>query len=427
LETDVLVIGAGIVGLASAYHVKRVDPSAKIVVVDALSGPGYADTGRSAAAFRTFFYSRTNIALAASSIRFYRHVQEELGFDLGMMFVGYLFLLTHSDYVKLKPVLDEMAKRGLGFKLYGSEELERALGVRTSLAGDEEAKLMELEDIEVGVFVEEAGIMRPEKLVEFYYSRLRSMGVKFLFNSEVAGLILRPRKPIGIPYEPLPWQEVRVVGARLRDGSELVARRKVIVAAGARTYQLLDPIGVDVHSKPKKRQVFKLKAEKPELKKLLYARGFNRYNVAPFMILPKGVYVRPAPDENAFWVGLSDNIGRAYEWEPDPQPEEKFYMYGIYPVLSKYFPQFKDVRPYAAWAGFYDISIDSQPVIFEVAGMIVAAGTSGSGIMKADAIGRVVAALYMGEDYATLYGGERIRVSDLGLRERRVEEEKLVL
>ncbi len=422
-----LVIGAGIVGLASAYHIKRVDPGASILVVDALPGPGYADTGRSAAAFRTFFYSRTNVALAASSVRFYRHVQEERGFDLGMMFVGYLFLLTGSEYERLRPVLDEMRRRGLGFRLYDAEELERMLGVRTRVAGDEEAEMMGLEDIEVGVFVEEAGVMRPERLVEFYYTELRRMGVSFLFNAEVESLVLEPRRPLGIPGEPLPWQDVRVAGARLRGGRVLRARRKVVVAAGARTYQLLDPIGVDVHSKPKKRQVFKIKAETEGLRRLLHARGFNRYGVAPFMILPRGVYVRPAPEERSFWVGLSDNLGRPFAWEPDPQPEEKFYLYGIYPVLSKYLPQFRDARPYAAWAGFYDISIDSQPVIFEVADMIVAAGTSGSGIMKADAIGRIVAALYAGQEYAELYGGERIRVADLGLSRRRVEEELLVL
>ncbi len=427
MEVDVLIIGAGIVGLASAYHIKRIDPKASILVVDALGGPGYADTGRSAAAFRAFFYSRTNLALAATSIRFYRYVQEEIGFDLGMKFVGYLFLLTRNQYRRLAPVLEEVRRRGLGYRIIEPRELEEKLGVRTSVAGDEEAELMGLEDIEIGVFVEEAGVMRPDKLVEFYYTELQRMGVEFRFNTEVESLIVEPRKPIGIPYEPLPWQDVRISGARFRGGGEVRVRKKLIVAAGARTYQLLDPIGVDVHSKPKKRQVFKIRAETEELRKLLYAKGFNSYGIMPFTILPKGVYVRPAAEENAFWVGVSDHIGRPYAWEPDPQPEEPFYLYGIYPVLSKYLPQFTNARPHAAWAGFYDISIDSQPVIFEEADMIVAAGTSGSGIMKADAIGRIVAAIYAGEEYAELYGGERIRVTDLGLKERRVEEEKLVI
>ena len=47
--------------------------------------------------------------------------------------------------------------------------------------------------------------------------------------------------------------------------------------------------------------------------------------------------------------------------------------------------------------------------------------------MKADAVGRIAAALYAGEEYAELYGGEKFRVSDLGIRERKVEPEKLIL
>ena len=96
-------------------------------------------------------------------------------------------------------------------------------------------------------------------------------------------------------------------------------------------------------------------------------------------------------------------------------------------VLFKYFPQFSGAKPSRAWAGFYDTSLDYQPVIFETADLIVAAGTSGSGIMKADAIGRIVKSLYLGEKYAELYGGEKFRVKDLSLDERRVEKEKLVI
>lgn len=66
-------------------------------------------------------------------------------------------------------------------------------------------------------------------------------------------------------------------------------------------------------------------------------------------------------------------------------------------------------------------------MIFEEKGLMVVGGASGSGIMKADAMGRIAAALYGGEEYAVLYGGEKFRVSDLGLRDRCVEPEKLVI
>jgi len=425
LKCDFLIVGAGIIGLSIAYHLKESCPSKDVVVVEAKGGPGFGDTGKSAAAFRSFLYSKTNLALASTSIEFYRHVQDDLKYDLGMKFVGYLFLFTKSKYNEIKDALDAMSKRGLSYKVIDRDELRRRLNVNVDVSSDEEAQLMGLEDIDVGIFVEKAGVMKPENLTKFYEEQFLKLNGKILYNTKVTKIILEPKNPIGIPGEPFPWQEVRIAGVETTSGT--IKAEKTIIAAGAQTPQLLDPIGIDVHIKPKKRQVFVLKASTPELQNLLRVKGFNRDNILPFTILPKGVYLRPAIEENAFWTGMSDDIGRAFSWEEDPQPERNFYLYGIYQVLSKYFPQFLNVEPSSAWAGYYDLSIDCQPVVFEVADLIVAAGTSGSGIMKADAVGRIVKALCLGEEYAELYGGEKFRVKDLSLEDRRVEKERIVI
>ncbi|MEM3553957.1 MAG: FAD-dependent oxidoreductase, partial [Candidatus Bathyarchaeia archaeon] len=74
----------------------------------------------------------------------------------------------------------------------------------------------------------------------------------------------------------------------------------------------------------------------------------------------------------------------------------------------------------------YEINtLDGHPVIFEERDLIVVGGASGSGIMKADAIGRIAAALYNGEEYALLFGDRKFKVSDLSIKERRVEPERL--
>ncbi|MEM3642013.1 MAG: FAD-binding oxidoreductase, partial [Candidatus Bathyarchaeia archaeon] len=148
-----------------------------------------------------------------------------------------------------------------------------------------------------------------------------------------------------------------------------------------------------------------------------------------FTILPgPDIYIRPFPDEGVFWISYADEFPRAFKLEEKPQVEKEFYEYGIQPVIAKYFPQFKDCRPSSPFAGQYSINtLDGQPVIFEEGDLIVVSGASGSGIMKADAIGRIAAALYAGEEYAVLYGDREFKVSDLGLRNRKTEPEKLVL
>jgi glycine/D-amino acid oxidase-like deaminating enzyme len=97
-------------------------------------------------------------------------------------------------------------------------------------------------------------------------------------------------------------------------------------------------------------------------------------------------------------------------------------------ITSHYLPYFKDVRPFNKWAGHYDLNtIDGNPYIFEDSGLIVANGTSGSGVMKADAIGRIVAAAQARKDIATLYGGKHFKVAKLGVETRQVDPEEFII
>jgi glycine/D-amino acid oxidase-like deaminating enzyme len=79
------------------------------------------------------------------------------------------------------------------------------------------------------------------------------------------------------------------------------------------------------------------------------------------------------------------------------------------------------------WAGCYSINtIDENPIVFRVMNLVVATGGSGSGVMKADAIGRAVTSLLLGEEETVLYTRERLPVSWLGVRGRRAEPESFV-
>ncbi|MCL4444325.1 MAG: FAD-binding oxidoreductase, partial [Candidatus Thermoplasmatota archaeon] len=91
---DVIIVGAGIIGLSTAYHIKNESRDLRILVVE--KAPSYAqgNTGKSAAGFRDMFSSEINFKLSSSTVNFYKHVQQHLGYDIGMNFVGYLFLMN---------------------------------------------------------------------------------------------------------------------------------------------------------------------------------------------------------------------------------------------------------------------------------------------------------------------------------------------
>jgi glycine/D-amino acid oxidase-like deaminating enzyme len=217
------------------------------------------------------------------------------------------------------------------------------------------------------------------------------------------------------------------VGINTNEG--IIKAKKTILTTGAWIYQLLDAVGIECYVKPRKRQLFNVTAKDTTLKQLLFTKGFNSIGCLPFTILPNPrVFIRPFPNESVFWLGHADDFPRAFKIEDDPQPEKNFYQYGIYQVLVKYFPQFKDCKPTSAFAGLYEINtLDGQPIIFEENDLIAVGGASGSGIMKADAIGRIAAALYSGEEDALLYDDRKFRVSDLGLKKRCVSPERLII
>jgi len=426
-EQDVLIVGAGIIGLSTAYHIKKRNPQLNILIIDKLGASGQGSTAKSAAAFRCLFYSHTNFALADSSAEFYKHVQNNLHFDLKLRWAGYLWLFDQDEYNKMLPILKDLASKGFKYEEYDGNDIAKKLNMQTDFANDEEAKLMRLGNVHKGILIPKAGLIDVDSLVKFYETEFLKLGGKIQYNTEVTEINVEPRQSLGTPGEPYFWQDTTITGVKTNKGQ--IEARKTIIAAGAWTSQLLDAIGIECFIKAKKRQIFSVKAKTEPLRKLLYSKEFTNAGCLPFTIFPKpSMYIRPAPEEEAFWLAYADEFPRAYRIEDNPEPEENFYQYGLYQILVKYLPQFTDCQPFSAFAGLYEINtIDGQPLIFEENGLMVVGGASGSGILKADAIGRIAASLYTGEEYASLYGDAKFKVSDLGLKNRRVEPEKLVI
>jgi glycine/D-amino acid oxidase-like deaminating enzyme len=426
-EYDTVIVGAGIIGLSTAYHLKIRNPKLSILVVDKLGAAGQGSTAKSAAAFRCLFASRTNFALADSSAEFYKHVQNDLGFDLKLRWSGYLWLFDEEGYRKMLPVLKDLASKGFKYVEYDGDDLAQKLDMQTDFSNDEEAQMMNLGNVHKGIVIPKAGLIDVDSLVKFYESEFLKIGGRIQYNTKVEEITVEARQPLGMPSEPYFWQDATVTGVKTNRGP--IKAKKTIVAAGAWAAQLLDPLGIECFIKAKKRQIFSVKAKTDPLKKLLFSKEFTDAGCLPFTIVPKpSAYIRPAPEEDALWLAYADEFPRAFKIEDDPQPEEDYYKFGLYQVLAKYFPQLTGCQPFSAFAGLYEINtLDGQPLIFEENNVMVVGGASGSGILKADAIGRIAAALHNDEEYALLYGDKKFKASDLGLKNRNIEPERLVI
>ncbi len=426
MECDILVIGAGILGLSTAYHLKNRNPGEKILVADRLGGPGQGNSAKSEGGIRNMFTSETNYLLADSTIDWFAHFEEDLGYDLKFHQIGYLWLYNSEQFRHQREALKKIESKGAELKTLERGELERMIPAMVTEFGDnEEAELLGLKSVDYGIFGPKCGSIDADALVRSYEQEFLKLEGKINYGTEVNKLKLKPVEELELPGEPFVWQEKRIVGAETSKGE--ISADTTVVAAGVWSERLLEPIGLNSYMRPKKRQIFVFKD--PKLEGLLKTEGFNEYGTLPLTILPKAsILFRPELSEGSFWLGCADDLGRAFGLEDDPQPEEDYYTNNIYHVLVKYFPCFEDVRPMNMWAGQYAInSFDGLPVVTGEEGLIYVGAASGSGIMKCDALGRIAAALYAGEEEAELFGGRRFRVSDIGVRQRRVEREIFII
>ncbi|MHA1958959.1 MAG: NAD(P)/FAD-dependent oxidoreductase [Candidatus Thorarchaeota archaeon] len=431
---DVIVVGAGVLGVAAAYYIQKNSPEKRVLLLDRYLAAGQANTAMSAAAVRNMFASSTNQILTDTSIKYFEHIQNDVGYDLLFEKCGYLWLLSDQKYesANVKTWIERMGQSGISYKVYNKQELKDMIpGLNVDFDGDDEAELMNLEEVSWGLFGEDCGVLDPTRLVEYYLEEFKKIcHEKPRFGVDVEQLLLEADPKLDLPGEPYVWQHKKATGVKTNKG--ILRAETVVLATGAWANELLDPIGIDSQTKTKKRQLFIVHAEhKDELKSVLYSKGFNEFDCIPFTILPSaGVYFRPQLQEVGFWIGCGDKEGREYKYiqsDEDLVPEGTYYENSVYPVLSKYFPAFADARPTNSWAGGYCYSPDRIPFVYLKCGILVVNGASGSGIMKADALARIADALLRGEDEAELFGGKRIASDALGQKDRDVEVESVVI
>jgi len=393
---QVLIVGAGILGLASACHILLSNPGLELLVIDRLTGSGKGNTARSAAAYRDMFSSPVNRRLSQGSIAFYRKLQNQ-GFPIGLKNIGYLWLMRFAQMTLIQPALTDMAQAGVEYKIITRQVLISRLADFN--AGD----------IAAGILGLNCGILKPNQLTWYYEQQSRNLGARFVYNLEVTGF---SRNRHG-----------RIHG--IIAGRRHITAGTIIIATGAWLNLTLAPAGLEVPVTPIKRQLFVVSAQDPSLSRLFHTSSFNDQNLLPLTILPEGAYIRPSTAD--FLLGYA-NPDQPAGLESRPRPEPDFFVKRLRPQLVRYFPGFQELLPKYAWAGHYDDHpADHTPFVERLDGAIVVGGTSGSGIMKADSLGRIVAGLFSGQDVVQLGDGQSFSVASLALKNRAIPPEKFII
>ncbi|HLM69760.1 MAG TPA: FAD-binding oxidoreductase [Thermoplasmata archaeon] len=455
---DVVIVGAGAMGLDSAFHLIRSHPGLSVLVVEARSRPGEGSMGASAAMVRDVFSSRDNHVLAKSSISFYRRLMEdheELRTPTPLLdLYGYLWLLPESRMKEYASFVSD-SEGSIVAEILGLDDLRSCPGLDPSPAkwydGD---GAKPPEPIVGALFGRDCGALAPEMLANFYYEQSKSGGVEFAFDTCVQRLSFEGREEILLhdsTKRPFAFQQhmdgrLHISRVHFGDGT-WVGADKVVVAGGAWSEKILHPLGFATGCSPRSQilgsvsgtVVEELLRWEPRVNPIDRDHGKTRF---PFVILPSGATLKPIFRQRQMWIGCVDTVAHPIGTIEDPgrdgrldysmaaMGDREAFGTDLLPTVTPYFPRFETsgVRLENSWGGYYNFSPDGLPVLMEESyGVIFVGGDSGSGIMKADSLGRLVAAQVDGKPEARLFSGDSYQLDRLSLNHRVVQDEKIIL
>ncbi len=356
---DVIIIGGGIMGSATAYYLMKMDDSLKVAVVERDPSYARASTTLSMSNVRIQFSLKENIQISQYTFQVLENFEAEMTVEdrrpkIYFHREGNLFLVAQEN--------KEAAEQAFA--------LQKELGCRIEWWSPETIKhrfaLYEPGSLVGATFGPDDGHFDAYAALTAYKAKARYLGAQYR-DDEVTAIQQTGGK---------------VTGVTLAGGQNLAAGF-VVNCAGAWAAQIADTAGVKLPVIPVKRQVFALDtAVKPE-------------SPLPLTVLPSGMYFR-SETGGLILLGKSlaeDPEGFNFSWD------EKRFMEILWPELAEFVPAFERLRLVRGWAGLYAVNtLDGNAILGEwpeIKGLYLANGFSGHGLQQAPAVGRYLSELIL--------------------------------
>lgn len=357
-SAEVVVVGGGLEGCATAWALVRRGVRDVLVLERATVGSG--GTGKSSGIVRCHYGVSSLAAMAAYGLEVLERAGDELVGEVGFHRTGYVVGVGPENVDALRANL----------------AAQRAVGVETEEIGAAEVAAMwpaaDLADFAAFGWEARGGYGDAYLTAQAFAATARAAGVRIRQGAPVAELLA---------------DGAGVSGVRLVDGST-VASRRVVVAAGPWSVDLLAPLGIDLPIAVHREEIVLLKP------------GIDTVGLPVFSDLVSLQYVRPDVGGEILF-GNSD-LATLKPADPDSyldRAEDAFVEMTVEKVSHR-FPGLEDAVLASTYAGCYDVTPDYNPVIshaevgdVSVPGLVVAAGFSGHGFKISPAVGRLVADL----------------------------------
>ena len=196
----VAIVGAGIIGLYTAYYLARAGAGPILVVDRGFLSSGAS--GRNGGGVRQQWETRATLRLARESVAAYRRFGREFGYNIWFRQSGYLFLAeTDAELARLRPVHDLVRSEGLDSRVLD------AAGVRRLVDGIAPGAAIG------GTYLGTDGTLYPFPAIWGLYEAVRALGVEVVLGVEVLGVTTADGRVTGLATSRGPVRAERVVNA----------------------------------------------------------------------------------------------------------------------------------------------------------------------------------------------------------------------
>jgi sarcosine oxidase, subunit beta len=382
MNTDVVVIGAGVIGSSIALELAR--SGRQVVVVDKAGGVGHGSTSASSAVVRFTFSTAAGVATAWESKQHWAAWQEHLGVEVTTDLARYVqcgLAMLDVDFAPRSSYVPLLADAGVPYEEWDAETLVRRIpGIDVGRYGpprriDDEAFWTEASGTLGAVYTPDGGyVSDPQLAAQNLADAAVAHGARFLLGHAVVGV---------------DRDDSRVRGVGLADGTT-IACPIVVNAAGPWSGRIngLAGVGADftIGLRPMRQEVHQVAAPA--------ATG----NGIAFADMDLGTYIRPEAGGNLL-VGGTEPECDPLQWIDDPDdcdPNPTLALFDAQVTrAARRLPDLAVPNRATGIAGVYDVADDWTPIYdqTDLGGFFVAIGTSGNQFKNAPVVGQFLRAI----------------------------------
>ncbi|MDI3533548.1 MAG: hypothetical protein PWR28_1893 [Synergistaceae bacterium] len=363
---DVVIIGAGSVGMPAAFAMAKVGLS--VLVLDRFASVGQGSNKAAIGGVRATHSDPAKIRLCLRSIEIISTWRETYGHDVEWRPGGYLFVAySPREERTMKDLLEIQHRYGLNIDWHDAEGL-------LEIVPD-----LNQQGLIGGTYSPDDGHCSPLLLNRAFYDEARRHGAEFHLNERVVGFI-----KVG--------DRVRAVRTDKGDYTAGV----VVNAAG-----------------PWAREVGAMLDFKHPVRPDCHEAGVSE-PVAHFLD-PMVVDIRPVPGSANLYFHQLASGQFTFNFTPDPliwgedKRETSAFLPQVARRMIKIMPRLSNLRVRRQWRGLYPMTPDGSPLVgwsHEVEGYLMAIGMCGQGVMLGPGLGellsRMVTCRLTPEDQETL-------------------------